>query len=86
LTVESRKGATDAELRKSRNDVVTGMLFSNLIIYFVILTTAATLYAHGKTAPLPWVPSSGRRAKQMPAEQVELLVSQQADTRRTGAL
>src|SRR5690242_2262673 len=49
LTVESRSGATAAELRKSRNDVVTGMLFSNLIMYFIILTTAATLHAHGKT-------------------------------------
>ncbi len=48
-TVEARKGATDAELRKSRNDTVTGMLFSNLIMYFIILTTAATLHAHGKT-------------------------------------
>jgi NRAMP (natural resistance-associated macrophage protein)-like metal ion transporter len=49
LTVESRKGATDLELRTSRNDVVTGMFFSNLIMYFIILTTAATLHAHGKT-------------------------------------
>ncbi|MEO8656853.1 MAG: divalent metal cation transporter [Bryobacteraceae bacterium] len=49
LTVESRKGATKAELRKSRNDVIAGMLFSNLIMYFIILTTAATLHAHGKT-------------------------------------
>jgi NRAMP (natural resistance-associated macrophage protein)-like metal ion transporter len=49
LTVESRRGATDAELRKSRNDVVTGMFFSNLIMFFIILTTAATLHAQGKT-------------------------------------
>ena len=49
VTIEARKGATDAELRKSRTDVVTGMFFSNLIMYFIILTTAATLHAHGKT-------------------------------------
>jgi NRAMP (natural resistance-associated macrophage protein)-like metal ion transporter len=49
LMVEARKGATDFELRKSRNDTVTGMFFSNLIMYFIILTTAATLHAHGKT-------------------------------------
>ena len=48
-TIEERQGATNAELRKSRNDVVTGMLFSNLIMYFIILTTAATLHAHGQT-------------------------------------
>ncbi len=49
LTVRQRKGATDLELKQSRNDVVTGMFFSNLIMYFIILTTAATLHAHGKT-------------------------------------
>jgi len=49
VTVEARKGASDSELRKSRNDVITGMFFSNLIMYFIILTTATTLHAHGKT-------------------------------------
>jgi len=48
-SMEQRMGATDAELRKSTSDVVTGMLFSNLIMYFIILTTAATLHAHGQT-------------------------------------
>jgi NRAMP (natural resistance-associated macrophage protein)-like metal ion transporter len=36
------------ELRTLRIDVVTGMLFSNAVMYFIILTTAATLHAHGK--------------------------------------
>ena len=49
VSVKQRKGATDPELRQSRNDVITGMFFSNLIMYFIILTTAATLHAHGKT-------------------------------------
>jgi NRAMP (natural resistance-associated macrophage protein)-like metal ion transporter len=48
-TVAQRKGATDEELRRSRTDVVTGMLFSNVVMYFIILTTAATLHAHGVT-------------------------------------
>jgi NRAMP (natural resistance-associated macrophage protein)-like metal ion transporter len=48
-TVKEREGATDEELRKSRTDVMTGMFFSNLVMYFIILTTAATLHAHGKT-------------------------------------
>jgi NRAMP (natural resistance-associated macrophage protein)-like metal ion transporter len=42
-----RKGATDAELRALRVDVVTGMFASNFVMYFIILTTAATLHAHG---------------------------------------
>jgi len=49
VSIQQRKGATNAELRQSRNDVITGMFFSNLIMYFIILTTAATLHAHGKT-------------------------------------
>ncbi len=46
-TVAQRRGATDAELSAATKDVVTGMLFSNLVMYFIILTTAATLNAHG---------------------------------------
>src|SRR5436190_7787236 len=48
-TVEEREGASDEELRKSRTDVLTGMFFSNLVMYFIILTTAATLHSHGHT-------------------------------------
>ncbi|MDX6560006.1 MAG: hypothetical protein QOF72_3055 [Blastocatellia bacterium] len=48
-TVEEREGATDEELSNSRTDVMAGMFFSNLVMYFIILTTAATLHAHGKT-------------------------------------
>jgi NRAMP (natural resistance-associated macrophage protein)-like metal ion transporter len=44
-----RRGATAAELNACRTDVVTGMFASNAIMYFIILTTAATLHAHGKT-------------------------------------
>ncbi len=46
-SVKQRQGATDSELRASRNDVVVGMFFSNFVMYFIILTTAATLHAHG---------------------------------------
>jgi len=45
----SRRGATDAQLRRLRIDVVTGMFASNFIMYFIILTTAATLHEHGTT-------------------------------------
>jgi len=48
-TVAQRKGATPKELKRARNDVVIGMFFSNLIMYFIILTTGATLHAHGVT-------------------------------------
>jgi NRAMP (natural resistance-associated macrophage protein)-like metal ion transporter len=48
-TLAKRQGATDEELRRARRDVITGMFFSNFVMYFIILTTAATLHAHGVT-------------------------------------
>jgi NRAMP (natural resistance-associated macrophage protein)-like metal ion transporter len=48
-TIAERKGATSGELRTARADTIAGMFFSNLIMYFIILTTAATLHAHGQT-------------------------------------
>jgi NRAMP (natural resistance-associated macrophage protein)-like metal ion transporter len=48
-TRAERKGAMAGELRGARADTIAGMLFSNLIMYFIILTTAATLHAHGHT-------------------------------------
>src|SRR5450759_4890164 len=44
-----RRGATREELSACRTDVVTGMFASNAIMYFIIMTTAATLHAHGQT-------------------------------------
>ena len=48
-TLGRRKGATTAELRTARADTLAGMFFSNFIMFFIILTTAATLHAHGQT-------------------------------------
>src|SRR5215467_4933875 len=46
-TVAQRQGATKTELQTARTDVLTGMAFSNVVMYFIILTTAVTLHAHG---------------------------------------
>ncbi len=46
-TLAQRKGASDDDLRRLRVDVMTGMFASNFVMYFIILTTAATLHAHG---------------------------------------
>jgi Mn2+/Fe2+ NRAMP family transporter len=47
--LSQRRGATDAELRTSWWDIVTGMAFSNVIMYFIILSTASTLFPAGQT-------------------------------------
>jgi NRAMP (natural resistance-associated macrophage protein)-like metal ion transporter len=44
-----RLGTTEAELQHSRRDVGLGMLFASLIMYFIILSTAVTLFRVGKT-------------------------------------
>jgi Mn2+/Fe2+ NRAMP family transporter len=49
-TVDSRKGASEEELRNTRRDVATGMVFSNIILYFILLATGATLHPAGHTA------------------------------------
>ena len=46
-TVSARRGATAEELRAARNDVMTGMIFAGVVMYFIILTTGATLYEQG---------------------------------------
>ncbi len=46
-SVESRKGATDAELELEKWDTFTGMALSNVVAYFVILAAASTLFASG---------------------------------------
>ena len=48
-TQQERRGATPNELADRRLDVGVGTFFSNLVMFFVILTTAITLHAHGKT-------------------------------------
>ncbi|MES1257770.1 MAG: divalent metal cation transporter [Acidobacteriota bacterium] len=47
ITLRQRLGATGPELAAASTDVRTGMLVSNLVMYFILLTTAATLNAHG---------------------------------------
>src|SRR6267378_203965 len=43
------KSGGSPELERMTIDTSVGMIFSNLIAYFIILTTAATLHSHGVT-------------------------------------
>ena len=49
LMLISRRGATDDELHDRRIDIGVGTFFSNVVMFFIILTTAMTLHAHGIT-------------------------------------
>jgi len=44
-----RQGASERAIGDRRLDVAVGSLFSNLIMFFIIITTAATLHASGHT-------------------------------------
>ena len=48
-TLAERRGATAQELQTRRIDVGVGTFFSNLVMFFIILTTAITLNRHGLT-------------------------------------
>jgi Mn2+/Fe2+ NRAMP family transporter len=48
-SIALRRGATDAEIKKEKIDTVVGMLFCNLVFYFVILAAGATLHVSGQT-------------------------------------
>ena len=48
-TMRERQGASPRELRDARHDVVTGMAFSNAVMYFIMLATAATLHRAGQS-------------------------------------
>jgi NRAMP (natural resistance-associated macrophage protein)-like metal ion transporter len=47
--LSQRKGATNAELASTQRDILIGMIFSNVVMYFIILSTAATLHKAGIT-------------------------------------
>lgn len=48
-TLALRRGTTDRELVYTAADVNIGMLASNVVMYFIILATAATLHEAGRT-------------------------------------
>jgi NRAMP (natural resistance-associated macrophage protein)-like metal ion transporter len=48
-TLAERKGATKEEIEIRSIDVGVGTFFSNLVMFFIILTTAVTLNRHGMT-------------------------------------
>ncbi len=46
-TLASRRGTNEEAVKNMHTDVNTGMIFSNLVAFFIIVTTATTLNAHG---------------------------------------
>jgi NRAMP (natural resistance-associated macrophage protein)-like metal ion transporter len=48
-SIAQRRGATTEELNLRNIDVGVGAFFSNMVMFFIILTTAITLHRHGIT-------------------------------------
>ena len=49
LTLRARQGATKTQIGDRKIDIGLGTLFSNVAMFFIIVTTASTLHAHGQT-------------------------------------
>ena len=47
-TIASRRGTEQSAVNDMHADVNAGMIFSNVVAFFIIVTTAATLGAHGR--------------------------------------
>ncbi|MGB2751994.1 MAG: Nramp family divalent metal transporter [Pyrinomonadaceae bacterium] len=47
--VNARRGATNKEIKKEKIDTIVGMLFCNVVFYFVIISAGATLHVSGQT-------------------------------------
>jgi NRAMP (natural resistance-associated macrophage protein)-like metal ion transporter len=47
-TIVERRGTDAGAVTKMHGDVNAGMIFSNLVAFFIVVTTAATLGAHGR--------------------------------------
>jgi Mn2+/Fe2+ NRAMP family transporter len=47
-TIAERRGTDPRSIANMHADVNTGMIFSNLVAFFIIVTTAVTLGAHGR--------------------------------------
>ena len=47
--LRQRKAASVAEMKRTSREALTGMIFSNIILYFILLATGATLHPAGQT-------------------------------------
>ena len=47
-TIASRRGTDEVPVKEMHADVNAGMIFSNIVAFFIIVTTASTLNLHGK--------------------------------------
>lgn len=47
-SLRSRRGTNDEDLRDAHADINAGMIYSNVVAFFIMVTTAATLGAHGQ--------------------------------------
>jgi NRAMP (natural resistance-associated macrophage protein)-like metal ion transporter len=47
MTVHSRRGTNETEIKKMRKDIWTGMFLSNIVMFFIIAVCANTLFVNG---------------------------------------
>jgi NRAMP (natural resistance-associated macrophage protein)-like metal ion transporter len=67
------KGVTEEDYALTRVDVWAGTLFANLIAFFIIVSTAATLHAHGFQGDLESAADAARALAPLAGHYAELL-------------
>jgi NRAMP (natural resistance-associated macrophage protein)-like metal ion transporter len=72
--LHQRRGATDIDLRGAAWDVNVGMLLSNVVMYFIILATAATLFEAG-LANIQSAADAARALEPLAGRAAELLLA-----------
>jgi Mn2+/Fe2+ NRAMP family transporter len=70
-TVAQRLGATKGEISAAREDVVTGMLYSNVVSWFIVLISASTLFTNHIT--INSVADAARALRPLAGPSAELL-------------
>jgi NRAMP (natural resistance-associated macrophage protein)-like metal ion transporter len=69
-----RRGTTDGELKYAALDVNVGMVLSNLVMYFILLATAATLHVQGQTE-IPSAADAARALEPLAGPAAEVLMA-----------
>jgi len=70
-TVASRRGTDAVAIADMHSDVNVGMIYSNIVAFFIIVTTAATLGAHGH--PIATAQEAARALRPLAGQFAELL-------------
>ena len=75
LTQQQPQGATDADLKGAGWDTRIGMFFSNVVMYFIILATGATLFQNGDHTQITSAAQAAQALRPLAGDAAALLLA-----------